>query len=119
MSDDGSAPSPPEKPPEMELGNKTAILGIAIGVFVALAGVAMPLAFDVTPFVWRSVFFVGVVISAALSTRLIFEHFARRHPDPSGVGTLCALAPRPVMNIVWTPLESFALITHVVETSPV
>ena len=77
-------PSPlqvPGKPPTMALADKTALFGIAIGILVAAAGVAMPLAFDVAPWAWRSVFCVGVLIAAALIAHLLYEHLVRSHSD--------------------------------------
>lgn len=68
----------------MALGDKTAIAGIVIGIAVAVAGVALPLAFDIRPVVWRSIFCVGVLLSLIVSAYLVFEHFIRPHNSRFG-----------------------------------
>jgi hypothetical protein len=65
----------------MSSGEKTALWSLLFGVGVAVAALALPLAFDVPPYVWRVALCLGAIISAASATLIAYENFVKRHPS--------------------------------------
>jgi len=65
----------------MSSGEKTALWSLLFGLGIAVAALALPLAFDVPSYIWRIAFCLGIIISASSGAFVVYENFAKFHPS--------------------------------------
>jgi hypothetical protein len=71
-------------------GERTALIGIAIGVVGVAVGVAMPILFQVEPWAWRAMFCIATLVLFSGAGLVLYENLAQaqRNADAKAALTL-------------------------------
>jgi hypothetical protein len=74
----------------MSTPEKTALWAVLFGLGVAVVSLALPSAFDLPPYLWRVAFCLGVIVATISAFFIVYENFAKSHPNAKSKRTRVA-----------------------------